>query len=331
MNNLLIGLVIFVIGLSKKLLIADQIALYIDPYFSLDPAQLKVSTLESWFAAIGYIFQLYFDFSGYSDMAVGICKCIGLNIPYNFDSPLKKKSIQAFWNTWHITLTRFTTNYIFNSLVIFLNKFKLNLNLIIISSSMMTFILIGVWHGSGLNFLIFGLIHGFAYQINRFFIYIINNFQLNFFKTKYFDIFYWVITFIVIVVSFVFFRSPNLEISLAIVSNMFNFSNIILPNLFSKVVLINEIFELIGFKFGSFSFFTDFSFLLLLTTCFVILIFFPNTKEISILFENDLINDKSSKKYSIIKLAIFSIFIGTILISSLFSLRNYNVFLYYQF
>ena len=327
LNNFFIGMVIFIIGLSKKLIIADQIAIFIDPYFYLNSEKIMVSLLESWLAAIGYIFQLYFDFSGYSDMAVGMCKCIGLNIPYNFNSPLKKKSIQSFWSTWHITLTRFTTSYIFNPMAIFLSRYNLKLNLILIISSMTTFILIGIWHGAGLNFLIFGLIHGVAYQINQFFSYLIIEYKITFLRKKYFDLFYWLITFTIIVVSFVFFRSPNLDVAINILSNMFNLSNLVLPNFFSNI----PIFNLFDFKYDSFDFINDLSFAILLILSFVILIIFPNTKEIAELFEKNLMKGNKLNKSLKIKLGFFSLFIGVIFISSLFSLRNYNTFLYYQF
>jgi D-alanyl-lipoteichoic acid acyltransferase DltB (MBOAT superfamily) len=329
-SNLIIGLAIFFVGLSKKLLIADQIALHIDPFFLINENKIELNVIESWLGPIGYIFQLYFDFSGYSDMAVGLCRIIGLDIPYNFLSPLKKTSLKNFWSVWHITLTRFTTEYIFSPLTYYLNSIKINFRISIIISSIFTFLLIGIWHGAGINFLVFGIIHGLGYQINIFYNFLVNYYKIYFLKHKFMEAIYWAITFVVVVISFVFFRSPNLDTSLNIIKNMFNFSNLVLPTFFYNVsfliILVNNFF----FQIAPFEIFTDKYYFYLILIAFIIVLFFPNTKTISIILDKNINKNSFTLKECFLSILTI-IFFSFLILASLFSLNNSRTFLYYQF
>ena len=112
-KNLGVGLIIFVIGLFKKVVIADGLAMHADPIFLAAENGISLTFLESWGGALAYTFQLYFDFSGYSDMAIGLARMFGIRLPLNFNSPYKSTSIIDFWRRWHITLSRFLKNYIY--------------------------------------------------------------------------------------------------------------------------------------------------------------------------------------------------------------------------
>ena len=117
-ENVAVGLTLFTLGLFKKVFLADNIALYVTPIYEMSASGQSISLLTSWMAALGFTLQIYFDFSGYSDMALGIARFFGIRLPKNFDSPLRTSSIIDFWLRWHVTLTRFLTAYVYNPLAL---------------------------------------------------------------------------------------------------------------------------------------------------------------------------------------------------------------------
>ena len=156
MADVLVGLAIFVIGLYKKVVIADGIAVYADSVFD---AATDPTFLEAWGGVLAYTFQIYFDFSGYSDMAIGLARIFGIRLPLNFDSPYKAVNIIEFWRRWHMTLSRFLRNYLYFSLGG--NRrgpARRYVNL------MATMVLGGLWHGAAWTFVFWGGLHG-AYLI----------------------------------------------------------------------------------------------------------------------------------------------------------------------
>jgi D-alanyl-lipoteichoic acid acyltransferase DltB (MBOAT superfamily) len=172
------GLAIFSIGLAKKTVLADNLA-------SLSGKMLSENHLHAgaaWVGLIAYSLQLYFDFSGYSDMAIGLARMFGIKFPLNFDSPYKATSIIDFWQRWHITLTRFLTAYTYNPIALALVRRRASAGLstskkssktvrgfleMIALPTFITMLLAGVWHGAGMQFLIFGALHGFYISINH--------------------------------------------------------------------------------------------------------------------------------------------------------------------
>ena len=153
------AVMLFVLGLSKKVIIADTLAVAVDYGYS----NLSTLTrLDAILTAICYSLQIYFDFSGYCDMGKGICRMVGMDLPVNFNSPYKARNIDYFWKRWHITLTKFFTKYVYIPLGG--NRkgaFRTYLNFMII------FVLSGFWHGAGLTFIIWGALHGILYVITR--------------------------------------------------------------------------------------------------------------------------------------------------------------------
>jgi D-alanyl-lipoteichoic acid acyltransferase DltB (MBOAT superfamily) len=145
----------FVMGLAKKVLLADSFAPFADAVFGLHDLGLRVGAVDAWIGTYAYTFQLYFDFSGYSDMAIGLGLMMGLRLPVNFFSPYKATSVIEFWRRWHITLSRFFRDYVY---------FPLGgnrggsarriLNLLIVMA------IVGLWHGAGWTFVLWGLYHG---------------------------------------------------------------------------------------------------------------------------------------------------------------------------
>ncbi|MBC7519630.1 MAG: MBOAT family protein [Sandarakinorhabdus sp.] len=164
-RNIAVGLVIFAIGLFKKTVIADTLASYVPPLFA--DAAGHGSIVAGWLAAITYTLQLYFDFSGYSDMAIGLGRMFGVKLPLNFHSPLRAANIIDYWRRWHMTLQRFIVAYIFQPLSVPLNRLAAQRGLTgwglfgvaVAIPSFVTFVAIGIWHGAGWTFIAFGVMH----------------------------------------------------------------------------------------------------------------------------------------------------------------------------
>ncbi|HEX8348736.1 MAG TPA: MBOAT family protein [Hymenobacter sp.] len=203
-DHKLAGLFRFVIGLSKKILIANVLGEQADTIFQLDPA--TISTPLAWLGAIAYTFQIYFDFSGYSDMAIGIGRMIGFQFPENFNSPYASRSITEFWQRWHITLGRWMRDYLYIPLGG--NRVKparLYVNLWTV------FILSGFWHGAAWNFIAWGAYHGLFLVLDRLFLLRIYK------KIGALSI---VPTFLITVLGWVLFRAATLTSALAYISRM---------------------------------------------------------------------------------------------------------------
>jgi alginate O-acetyltransferase complex protein AlgI len=175
-ENISVGGTLFIIGLAKKVLFADGIAHWAEEGFA-GPAELQF--YQAWGASLSYALQLYFDFSGYSDMALGLAKMFGVRFPLNFNSPYKSSSIIGFWQSWHITLTRYLTAYLFSPVALTISRRRamkgLSIGLkgtetvsgftsLIVVPMVLTMAIAGVWHGAGFQFLVFGLLHA-AYLI----------------------------------------------------------------------------------------------------------------------------------------------------------------------
>ena len=174
-RNLLIGLVIFAIGLFKKTVIADTLASYVDPLYAAAGEGWQFNLLSGWLAGITYTFQLYFDFSGYSDMAIGLARMFGVKLPLNFHSPLRASGVIDYWRRWHMTLQRFIVAYIFQPLSLPMNRLAARLRLDGWSAfavavgvpTFVTFLAVGIWHGAGWTFVLFGLMHAIYICINE--------------------------------------------------------------------------------------------------------------------------------------------------------------------
>ena len=173
---------LFCFGLFKKVVLADGIAQYVSPIFAAAAAGEVMTLPHAWFAAVGFTEQIYFDFSGYSDMACGAALFFGLRLPINFDSPLRASSIIDFWVHWHMTLTRFLTAYIYNPIALALLRRRSAKGMSTLSSRgssagafvsvlvwpvLATMLVSGAWHGAGYTFLLWGLLHGVYLIVNH--------------------------------------------------------------------------------------------------------------------------------------------------------------------
>jgi D-alanyl-lipoteichoic acid acyltransferase DltB (MBOAT superfamily) len=236
-KNISMGLFIFSIGLFKKVVIADTFSLWATNGF--DVAE-KLNIIEAWVTSLSYTFQLYFDFSGYTDMAIGSALLFNIKLPINFNSPYKALNIQDFWRKWHMTLSRFLKDYVYIPLG---GNKKSEYRTI--SNLMATFILGGLWHGAGWTFIFWGFLHGLALVIYK--LYTKLKFRLNYIVA-------WFITFNFINLAWVFFRAKELEDAVKVIKGMFGFSGVILytkmesylPFLKKFGVEFNELYSNIG-------------------------------------------------------------------------------------
>ena len=199
------GLAIFAAGLFKKVVIADNLAQFVSPVFAHLDAGGGVTTPWAWLATLSYSLQIYFDFSGYSDMAVGLALLFGIRLPVNFRSPYQSLSIVEFWRRWHITLSRFLRDYLYIPLGgNRLGEQRRYINL------MVTMLLGGLWHGAGWTFLVWGGLHGVYLSINHLW----REWRggdarasANGLAAKGFS---WTITFFAVVIAWVFFRARTM-------------------------------------------------------------------------------------------------------------------------
>ncbi|MFA6190725.1 MAG: MBOAT family protein [Sulfurimonas sp.] len=210
-RNIALGLFLFSAGLFKKVVIADTFAAWATNGFDKTES---LNLLEAWATSLSYTFELYFDFSGYTDMAIGAALLFNIRLPINFDSPYKALNIQDFWRRWHITLSRFLRDYIYIPLGGNRgNSFRTYNNILA------TFIIGGIWHGAGWTFIFWGFLHGMALVVHRFW----SGFNLTMPK-----VLAWFITFNFVNIAWIFFRAKEWEDALKVLRGMF-FGAFILP------------------------------------------------------------------------------------------------------
>ncbi|WP_404712362.1 MBOAT family O-acyltransferase [Sphingomonas sp. MMS24-J13] len=205
--NLSDGMTLFTIGLFKKVLIADQFALYANPVFNAVEAGGHPMLTEAWVGALAYTFQLYFDFSAYSDMAIGLSKLFNVDLPINFNSPYKARDIIDFWRRWHMTLSAFLRDYLYIPLGG--NRrgpARRYVNL------MATMILGGLWHGANWTFALWGTLHGLYLVINHG--WKVARDRLGLPSTPGGAWLAGCLTFVAVVVAWVFFRATSIDAAL---------------------------------------------------------------------------------------------------------------------
>ncbi|MGB5717793.1 MAG: MBOAT family protein, partial [Gammaproteobacteria bacterium] len=224
-GHLAIGISIFTLGLFKKVVLADGVAVYVAPVFDAAEAGIALNMYEAWQGAMAYTFQLYFDFSGYSDMAIGLARMFGIRLPLNFNSPYKAGNIIEFWRCWHMTLSRFLRDYLYIPLGG--NRkgtTRRHVNL------MITMILGGLWHGAGWNFIIWGALHGFYLVINHAWHGVLRAFGGGAHTTNFISRgLARLLTFTVVVVAWVFFRAESLPGAMHLLSAMAGGNGLSLP------------------------------------------------------------------------------------------------------
>ena len=258
-DNIASGIFMFSMGFFKKLVIADSFAIWATNGFD------SISSLtfyQAWFISLSYTIQIYFDFSGYSDMAVGIGKIFNIDLPANFLSPYKATSISEFWRRWHITLGRALSTYVYKPLGgNRKGRVKTYINLLL------TFLVSGLWHGAAWTFVFWGLLHGIASVIDRLFR--DNNWKIN----KYVS---WILTFMFVNCAWVFFRATTFERAFEILTAMFSVPSGGVLNMAG--IITNGSIIIIGLVY------------ILLVISLVVTLSFKNTYELAETFDYTTIN-----------------------------------------
>ena len=232
-RNLMIGIVIFSMGLFKKTMIADHLAVYVSPVY--DILNSSITCLDAWLSSLAYTLELYFDFSGYSDMAIGLSMLIGVKLPINFYSPYKSKNIIEFWRRWNMTLSRFLRDYLYIPLGgNRKGKVRRYINL------MLTMFLGGLWHGASWTFVVWGTLHGVYLCINHGWIVLKEKLGLKKRASPLLEIFSCFFTFIFVIIAWIFFRAPNFSVAHEILSSMF-FKPLSLPGYWPIPSVIKEL------------------------------------------------------------------------------------------
>lgn len=294
-ENMNKGLYIFSIGLAKKVIIADTIANFANAGFDMMD---KLNFIEAWLTSISYTLQLYFDFSGYCDMAMGIGLMFNIILPANFNSPYKSTNIQEFWKRWHMTLGRFMTNYLYIPLGgNRKGEVKTLRNLFVV------FLASGIWHGAGWNFVIWGMLHGVCILVHR--IWKNSGRKLN-------ELVGWFITMNLVNIFWIFFRAETVSDAMRVIKGMFDINNLyyILTHLGKIGEMTREYREFSNSGLGN-----KIGILVLILGLFLVL-FIKNSNEKIKIF-------KETKLISLNIIIYFTV--------SIFLLNNVSDFLYFNF
>ncbi len=296
-RNIALGMFIFSMGLFKKVAIADSFAIWATQGF--DVAE-KLNMVEAWATSLSYTFQLYFDFSGYTDMAIGIALLFNIKLPINFNSPYKATSIQDFWRRWHITLSRFLRDYLYIPLGgNRKGEGRTYFNLFV------TFLLGGIWHGAGWTFVFWGALHGMALVINR-------AWQKLGFKMH--TLLAWFITFNFINIAWVFFRAKDFDDAHKVLHGMF-LGPLVLPTfLTSKLGFLTNT-PMVEFGQWSQIFYSEPLILAWILAGFVIVLGFKNSMQARESFQPNL----------------YYLFLTVLFFLSIFILYRKSEFIYFNF
>ena len=230
-KNLYLGLALFFIGLFKKVVLADQFATWATPGF--DTAS-SLHFFAAWFTSLSYTFQLYFDFSGYSDMAVGVGWMFNIRLPINFNSPYKATGIIDFWKRWHITLTNFVTTYLYTPILRSFSRITFTGSM---AATFLAMLISGFWHGAGWNYVVWGGMHGAGLVVNH--VWRRKKLIMPHFVA-------WFITFNFVNISFVFFRAKSWEGAQKVLEGMAGLNGVMLHRSLGKFQVLQDL----GVKFG---------------------------------------------------------------------------------
>jgi alginate O-acetyltransferase complex protein AlgI len=260
-DNVAVGVTLFALGLFKKVVLADGVAPYVKDAFVAAGHGESVSFFAAWMAALAYTFQIYFDFSGYSDMAIGLARIFGIKLPMNFNSPLKSSSIIEFWSRWHITLTRFLTAYVYTPMVMSLTRKRMTRGLPVLGRkrptagaflivlcwpTVFTMFLSGFWHGAGYTFLAWGILHGVYLTINHGW----RQWRPKWDKAAYERIMKplgFVVTFLAVVVGMMLFRAPDMTSALHMLQGIAGVHGASVPMaLLNRSPALGHVFGLLG-------------------------------------------------------------------------------------
>lgn len=297
-NQFSLGIFIFCLGLAKKVLISESFSGWARPGFDEMPS---LDLLAAWKTSLSYTFQLYFDFSGYTDMAIGVGHMFNLKLPQNFNSPYRSRSIIEFWTRWHMTLSQFINTYIFTPLVRSMPKINFRNTMI---ATFLAMFIAGIWHGAGWTFVVYGAIHGLALVVNH---------KWKKKKKKLPAWLAWFITFNFVNVSFVFFRAKNMQDAFKVLRGMVGLDGVVVPKIGIKSVGALKDF---GFKMGTYLYPQDYLLIGMMLASFYVALKMKNSLEL----------EKEFKPVTQV-----AILCGVIFALSLFGMNKITEFIYFNF
>ena len=329
-KHVAVGVSIFTCGLIKKVILADSVALYATPVFdAVQYGNLQPDLLTSWMALLAYTFQIYFDFSGYSDMAIGLGRIFGIHIPLNFNAPYKSISISSFWRRWHMTLSRFLRDYLYIPL-----GGNRHGNLRQQVNLLTTMLLGGLWHGAGWTFVIWGGLHGLYLMINHrwsAFLKLVGLQRLQ--NTKLYRLGAWSLTFFAVMLAWVFFRSESLPAATLLIKGLAGEHGCTIPSRLSDLPFASLLIAM-GAESGHSHYFNGSS-LVWIGICAIVAFFLPTTQQIFCHFLNPTTNnDETPPPMDMLcwkPNLKFAILIGLATAAGVVSLTRVSEFLYFQF
>jgi alginate O-acetyltransferase complex protein AlgI len=328
-DSLTVGLTMFSLGLFKKTVLADSVAPFASQIFGSVERGDPLSLLQAWGGALAYTLQLYFDFSGYSDMAIGLSYCIGVKLPLNFNSPYKAADISDFWRRWHMTLSRFLRDYLYVPL-----GGNRHGNVRRYGNLMATMLLGGLWHGAGWTFVIWGGLHGLYLCVHHAWQAAWRGLFGKRPATRIGHVAGVATTFLAVVIGWVFFRAPTLSSALAILHAMFGLDGVTLPDAFTlHLSALTAPLARLGVRFvpgGGGTFVAMWAWVLALLP---VIFLAPNTQQILNRFQPalDAGKDAARSPFVWIPRRRDAIAMAIVLACGLLSLTHPSEFLYFQF
>jgi alginate O-acetyltransferase complex protein AlgI len=343
-DDMAIGFSWFAMGLFKKVILADNFAPAAEAAFS---STYRLSPVAAWAGVLSYALQLYFDFSGYSDMALGLARMFSIDFPLNFSSPYKAASITDFWQRWHMTLTRYINAYLYNPVFLWINRRRLaqgkkvsrkamatpeGFASLVALPTMFSLFLAGIWHGAGVQFLIFGLLHGSYLSINQAW----RTFRLTRpaatppgkFRTRLNYASSVLLTFVAVCVAHVFFRSANVWQAFSIVASMvglhFHPASAVVQSIAQTTAAPAAPYHPSLSRWG------------MLLVGYVIVWGLPNTQQILLKFKPAITVTKRDTEPGLVNLfwqpnAAWALVLGAVFLYTVIRMENPSSFLYFQF
>jgi alginate O-acetyltransferase complex protein AlgI len=324
-RHLAIGISIFILGLFKKVVVADSLAPYSIETFDAVAGGEMLTFFEAWKGALAYTFQLYFDFSGYSDMAIGLAMLFGIRLPLNFDSPYKASSIIQFWQRWHITLSRFLRDYLYIPLGgNRKGQFRRYLNL------MVTMLLGGLWHGAEWTFVLWGGLHGIYLGVNHGWRRIKEVFGFSHYHPLY-HIGSRLLTFFVVVVAWVFFRAEDVSAAKLMLKSMFAYGGVVWPvDVRDQLGNLADYLMSIGMQFGYVEYFNGLHNLLGMLAIMLFVFISPNVQQLMSRYRAVINPPSESRLYWCPDLK-WGLAVGVMALIAVLKLGQLSEFLYFQF
>ena len=329
-ENLAVGSTIFVIGLFKKVMLADGIGVYAKPVFDAAATGMELTALEAWGGALAYTFQLYFDFSGYSDMAIGLSRLFGVTLPLNFHSPYKAVNIIDFWRRWHMTLSRFLRDYLYFPLggnrrgVV-----RRHVNL------MLTMALGGLWHGAGWTFVLWGVLHGVYLVINHGFRALRARLGHDLaHPTRWGRACGCAVTFVAVVVGWVLFRAPDAASALAMLKAMAGCNGLVLPDFWlPQWGAAGQWLAALGVRFGDTHDLVGGGLVNWISILLLVVWFAPNTQQLLAVYRPALVlpDDTPPARWAWRPSPVFALLVAGLALIAIFNLHRQSEFLYFQF